>query len=228
MTNLILGYGRLGKELVAQTNWHYITRSIDGFDFCNIKSYSYLLDDYQTIINCIANTNTYSNEREDHLNVNFKAVCDLVDYCNLTNKKLIQISSDYVYANSVENASEEDIPVHARTWYTYSKILSDGYITVRSKNYLIARCSFKTNPWPYVKASARMGNFDYTETIARLIIKLINKNASGIYNVGTGVKSLYDLAKQTNPNVILDTNIPESMPQSVTMNLSKMERFLNE
>jgi dTDP-4-dehydrorhamnose reductase len=228
MTNLILGYGRLGKELVSQTNWHFITRSIDGFDFCNIKSYSYLLDDYQTIINCIADTNTYDSNKENHLNVNFKAVCDLVDYCNITNKKLIQISTDYVYANSVENASEEDVPVHARTWYTYSKLLADGYIQARSKDYLIIRTSFKKFPWPYTKAPARTGNFDYTEKIAQLIIKLINAGASGLFNVGTEIKSLYDLAKKTNPNVVLDTNVPESMPQSVIMNLSKMERFLNE
>jgi dTDP-4-dehydrorhamnose reductase len=228
MTNLILGYGRLGKELVAQTQWHYIARSIDGFDFCNIKSYSYLLDDYQTIINCIADTNTYSNDRQNHLNVNFKAVCDLVDYCNITNKKLCQISTDYVYANSVENASEEDIPVHARTWYTYSKLLADGYIQARSKDYLIIVCSFKQNPWPYLKAPARTGNFDYTEKIAQLIIKLINKGASGIFNVGTKPKRLYDLAKESNPDVVLDTNTDPNMPQNVIMNLSKMKEFLNE
>ena len=226
--NLILGYGRLGKELVAQTQWHYITRSIDGFDFCNINSYSYFLDNYDTIINCVANTNTYSNQKEDHLNVNFKAVCDLVDYCNSKNKKLVQISTDYVYAGSVNKASEDDIPVHARTWYTYSKLLADGYIQARAKNYLIVRTSFKSNPWPYAKAPGRVGNFDYTSIIAQLIIKLINKNACGVFNLGTAPKKLYDLAKQTNPDVILDTNTDPNMPQNVIMNLSKMKEFLNE
>ena len=228
MSNLILGQGRLGKEIYNQTQWQFISRAVDGFDFCNINSYSYLLDDYDTIINCIANTDTYGSNKEDHLNVNFKAVCDLVDYCNITNKKLIHLSSDYVYAGSVENASEEDVPVHARTWYTYSKLLSDGYVVMRSNDYLIIRTSFKNSPWQYSKAPARMGNFDYTPVIAQLIIKLINKNAQGVFNVGSAPKKLYDLAKQTNPNVILDTNTDPNMPQNVIMNLSKMKEFLNE
>ena len=44
------------------------------------------------------------------------------------NKKLLQFSSDYVYGNSVSNASEEDVPVHAKTWYSYSKLISDAYL----------------------------------------------------------------------------------------------------
>lgn len=230
MTNLILGYGKLGKELVSQTQWHYITRSIDGFDFCNIKSYSYLLDDYQTIINTIADTNTYSNNKENHLNVNFKAVCDLTDYCNLTNKKLVQISTDYIYTYSPQYATEESVPSNTPNWYTYSKLLADGYVQIRSKDYLLIRTSFKPKPFPYDKALVRQkGNFDYIDVIGRIIIKLINKNARGIFNVGTEIKTIYDLALQTNPNVnAWFGELDPTMPSDISMNLSKMENFLNE
>ncbi len=46
-----------------------------------------------------------------------------------------------------------------------------------------------------------MGNFDYVDVIAKQIIDLINENRSGIWNIGTKFKSVFDLAIQTNPRV---------------------------
>jgi dTDP-4-dehydrorhamnose reductase len=230
MNNLILGYGRLGKELVQQTQWDFISRSKNNFDFCNINTYFHYLYNYDIIINTIANTNTYSKNREEILKVNFEAVIDLANYCNITDKKLIHISTDGVYANSFSKASENDIPIHARTWYYYSKLLADAYIQAKSKKYLIIRTSFKPYPFVYPKAiTSQKGNFDYTPTITKLIIQLINHNATGIFNVGTKDKTVYELAIQTNPNVpASDDVLDPEMPRDVTMNLSKMENFLKE
>lgn len=72
---VILGDGLLGKELVNQTNWDNISRKKDGFDITNTSTFDLLLETfdgiaqkskYDTIINCIANTNTYSDDREAH------------------------------------------------------------------------------------------------------------------------------------------------------------------
>ena len=91
--NIILGYGILGKELVRQTNWDYVSRSLNKkFDFKNIDSYRNIISDYGTVINCVASTDTYSDNRLEHWNVNYKAVSDLVELCNLNNQKLIHIS----------------------------------------------------------------------------------------------------------------------------------------
>ena len=228
MANLVLGYGKLGKEIVAQTGWDYISRSRDGFDFCDVNSYMDLLDRHSVIINCIAHTNTYSNERQKHLDINFKAVCDLVDYCNYSGKKMIHISSDYVYSDSVTLAKEDDIPVHNRCWYTYSKLLADGYIEARCKNYLIVRASFKPRPFPYPKAiTTQWGNFDYTDVIASLIIELINVDASGIVNVGTKRKNVHQLAVQTNSMVVpVYEYLNPEMPTDISMDLSKMKELL--
>ena len=228
MANLVLGYGKLGKEIVAQTGWDYISRSKDGFDFCDVNSYMDLLDRHNVIINCIAYTNTYSDEKQKHLDVNFKAVCDLADYCNYSGKKLVHISSDYVYSGSVANAKEDDVPVHNRTWYAYSKLLADGYIEVRSNNYLIIRTSFKPNPFPYLAAiTTQWGNFDYTDVIASLIVELININATGIINVGTKLKDIYTLAIQTRPDVAPSHEyLNPEMPTDISMDLSKMKEYL--
>jgi len=228
MTKLILGHGKLGKEIFAQTRWDYISRSKDEFDFCNIDSYMDLLDGYDAVINCIAHTDTYSDERQKHLDINFKAVCDLADYCNFTGKKLVHISTDYVYSGSIAHARENDVPVHNRCWYTYSKLLADGYIEARCNNYLIIRTSFKPHPFPYPKATTiQWGNFDYTNIIASLVIELINTNATGIVNVGTKLKNIHQLAVQTNPDVIPAFEyLDDEMPTDISMDLSKMRALL--
>ena len=109
MDKLILGDGLLGSELVKQTNWDYISRKKDKIDFTSPKTYERKLQypyEFDTIINCIAYTDTYDLDRDKHWNVNYKGVVDLVDYIVDKNIKLIYISSDYLYDNSKSNVSE--------------------------------------------------------------------------------------------------------------------------
>ena len=71
------------------------------------------------------------------------------------------------------------------------------------------------------------GNFDYTSVIAEKIVELIKLKSSGIYNVGTDLKTLYDLGKKTNPTIEPTTEyIDESVPDDVSMNLDKLEKVL--
>ena len=128
---VILGSGSLASELLNQTDWACICRSHNDIDFNKTDWYQHL-SLYATIVNCIANTDTYSQNREAHWNTNYSSVMNLVDYCNEHNHKLIHISTDYLYSGSKENALEEDIPVHNRTWYAYTKLLGDAYVQARA------------------------------------------------------------------------------------------------
>lgn len=228
MNILVLGDGLLGTEVVKQTGWDFVSREKDGIDFNNIDSYEKYLHYYDTIFNCIAYTKVYDDNRDLHIQTNFKSVINLVEYCNQTNKKLIQISTDYIFSNSVENASEEDVPANCNNWYTYSKLLGDAYVQFMAKNYLLIRCEFKPRPYPYPKATIQIGNFDYLDTISSLIISLINNNATGVYNVGTERKTMEELALQTRDVELWDKNQQETMPFNFTMNVDKMNKFLKE
>ena len=227
---LILGDGLLGTELRKQTNWDYISRKKDNIDFTNLETYCNQLGNYDQIVNCIAYTKTYNDNKEKHWNTNFAAVCDLVDLCKNNRKKLVHISTDYIYAGSKTCADEDDVPVHCRNWYGYTKLLADGYIRARCLDYLLIRTSFKLNPWPYDNAiTTQIGNFDYIDKIAGLIIQLINKNACGVFNVGTEIKTIYDLAERTEPYVEPSNKIlHETMPENITMDISKMTNFLKK
>jgi len=230
MSKLILGDGLLGSELVKQTGWDYISRKKNGIDFTDYSTYEYFLESYNEIINCIAYTETYSENKDRHWKVNYAGVADLVHLCNFHNKKLVHISSDYLYTHSKENASEEDVPVHCRNWYGYTKLLADSHIQLKSKNFLLLRGTHKNEPFTHDEAWVNQkGNFDYISVIGKLYIKLIEADANGIYNVGTEVKTMYDLAKQTKFDVkkglcrgfVVDNN-------DITMNIDKMNKILQK
>lgn len=230
MNKIILGDGLLGSELVKQTDWDYISRKKDSIDFTDFSSYRNLIYNYDVVVNCIAYTNTYDTEREKHWETNYKGVAELVQICNILNKKLIHISTDYLYSNSESNASEEDVPVHCKNWYGYTKLLADGYVQLEANNYLVIRCTHKPYPFSYEEAFVnQIGNFDYVNNISQIIVKLIENDAQGVYNVGTEMKSMYNMAVKTKEDVRpVNRKIHDTMPSDVSMNIDKLNIFLKD
>jgi dTDP-4-dehydrorhamnose reductase len=235
MNFVILGNGLLGSEIHKQTGWDIISRKENEFDITQPDMFpNYFIDifdgvvaakKYDVIVNCIANTNTYSPNKKEHWDVNYKGVADLVDFCNQWNIKLVHISTDYVYANSINEASEDDVPIHGNNWYSYTKLLADSYVELKSNNYLICRGTHKPKPFPYEKAWIdQVGNFDYVDIASDLIIKLIQSNSTGIYNVGTHIKSIFELASQTSTVKIAFRN--PGVPGNTTMNVNKLNDAL--
>lgn len=235
---LVLGDGQLGSELVKQTGWDYVSRKKDKFDINKVSSLNnYVLQHfteigevilkYNTIVNCIADTSTYSNDREPLWDINYKFAADLADYCNDMGIKLIHISTDHVYINSLSKATEETVPASGKNWYSYTKLVAEAYIQLRSKDYLIIRESHKPYPFPYEQAwRDQATNGDYTPKITRLIAKLINTDAKGIFNVGTEEKTWYNLTKhEFNTKPVAR---PSFAPEDVTMDLTKLNTWLSK
>ena len=167
----MLGDGLLGSELLKQTNWEYVSRKKNNKDLYSLLPII-VSNEADVIVNCIANTNTYSDNKESMLDTNYKFVVQLVNELNLIKKKLVQISTDYVYTNSIKYAKETDVPVHNATWYGYSKMLADGYVETFSKNYLICRMTHKQKPFPFEKAwDNQLGNFDYVDDQVKRLVK---------------------------------------------------------
>jgi dTDP-4-dehydrorhamnose reductase len=231
MKVLVLGDGLLGSEIVRQTGWDYVSRKKDNIDLKNIESW-FIRDfpeicmqtiKYNTVINCIAHTDSYSNNKEEHYNINYKFVSDLTDITNKLGIKLIHISTEFVYANNEIPPTEEDIPYFDHNWYSYTKVLADEYIKSHHKKYLICRELHKPNPFPYDKVWKVQTSGDTVDKIAELIIKLINTDAQGVFNVGTGDKWLRELA----PNAE-EIEAPIHVPKDTRMNLDKLNKWLSE
>lgn len=234
MKILVLGDGLLGAEIINQSGWGFISRKKNGFDInddTQFEKYFLCYDDigskirkYDVLINCIAHTDTYSKDKNLHWKTNYESIVNLTDFCNQWKIKLVHISTDYVYTNSIKEASENDIPIHGNNWYSYTKLLGDSYIELKSNNYLICRGSHKPNPFPYENAWVdHIGNFDYTDKISSIIINLVKNGCEGIYNIGTNLKSIYDLGLETKKvNPIFK---PNYVPENVSMNLDKLNNF---
>jgi len=221
---LVLGDGLLGSELVKQTGWDYISRKTGKKDLSSILE-SVIFRDENVIVNCIGNTDTYSNDKQSMMKVNYQFVVNLVNALSFSDK-LVHISTDYVYSNSKQFAKETDVPVHNETWYGYSKMLADGYIENFSDNYLLCRMTHKPNPFPYKKAwKNQSGNFDYVDEQVKRLIKLIEVGAKGIVNVGGKKTSMYELALKTNPKV-KPNECEHPVPNDVTMNTDKIKRMI--
>ena len=230
---LVLGDGLMGSEIVKQTGWEYLSLERDGYDVTKeFQEMCIHINEYiepDVILNCIGNTDTYSKEREAHWKLNYVFVANLADFCDSHNIKLVHISSDYIYANSEGGCAETDVPVHQNTWYAYTKLLSDAHMQLID-DYLLIRCSFKPKPFPYDKAFENVwGNFDYVDVIASQIIDLIKEDRKGVWNIGTKLKSVYDLAIKTVPDVeICNSNkLPTIQLDLTKFNTRNKQRTVN-
>ena len=220
---LVLGDGLLGSEIVKQTGWDYVSRKKDGLD---IKDHNSLIDivlDYDIVINCIAHTDSYSYDGGEHWVTNFGFPALLSDITNTEQIKLVHISTEFVYADNPTPPTEEDLPHHDRSWYAHTKSMADAYIQLNHSNYLICRELHKPNPFPYDKVWKVQTSGDTVDKIAELIIKLINTNAQGVFNVGTGDKWLKEIA----PNAE-EIEAPAHVPKDTRMNLDKLNKWLSE
>ena len=227
MSVIVLGDGMLGSELCRINGWAYISRAKDGFDITDINTYSKLLPCTGcTIVNCVANTSTYSDDRDSMWSVNISGVRRLVEFCNKWGCRLVHVSSDYVYTGSDRDASEDSVPVHNKSWYGYSKLVSDAIVQEYSNKYLLIRCTHKKSPFPHESAWVdQVGNFDYVDKIADLCSKLIDSGATGLFNVGTDKKSMFDLALRT--AIVSQSQRPSHVPEDVSMNTQKLKTFIS-
>ena len=225
---VVLGDGLLVSELVRQTGWGCISRKEHGIDFTKPHTYEHLIVGYDEVINCIAHTDTYEDNKQLHWDVNYAGTADLVDICNKRGMKLVHISTDYLYTFSDSVASESEVPTPCNTWYGYTKLLADAHVQLKSDNFLIARCTHKPYPFPYKSAYVNLiGNFDYVDKISELIVRLIESQSEGVYNIGTELKSMYDLAKRTKPDVTpIYGDCHKNMPTNVSMDVTKLESEL--
>jgi len=183
------GSGLLGTELRK-----LIPLSID-IDSPSHKQYDITKakrrGDYELIIHAGAFTGVV--EAETHwkkcLAVNYEAT-----------KRLREI---YKYVPFVYISSE--YAVSRENYYSYTKWMGEK-ATRLHKPYLIIRTLFKPRPFPWPKAFIdQYTRGDYVDVIAELIVATIfdwDWKESKRVHVGTGRKTIFELAKQTRPDVL--------------------------
>ena len=178
------------------------------------------------ILLAAAKTNSVDidNNPIDAINTNIVWVANVTKYCIENNIRLVYISTDYVYDSKSDN-HKEDEPINPFNFYAWTKL--GGECSVRGhKNSLIIRTSFGSTEYPYEYAyDNRYVSKDYVDIIAPMIKDLTLSKETGIINVGTDSKTLYEYSLKRNPHVKPQT---QKEGQVFTMNIDKLSKFYNE
>jgi len=229
--------GRLGTELQKQDKKLFLPIGRANCDIIDqLECHIYFTHNYKrfnSIFHCAAYTDVAKAEIEKdkcHL-INVIGTQNIVQQCNIFEKKLIFISTDYVFNGKNGNYKEDD-KKNPINYYASTKSIAEDYIIENSNNYLIMRTSFKESKFPHEFVCIDMyTSADYIDIIASKILKSLKLNISGIYHIGAERKSLFDLIKQRNPSIksIKRKQIKSvNLPYDVSLNCNKFNSIANK
>lgn len=193
------GSGLLGKELQK-----YITcvapshKEMDIADMNSLISY-----DPDVVIHCAAYTDVAKAEKE-------KEECFKTNVTGTYNLATVFKYRYFIYISS-------EYAVNPINYYSQTKQMGEEIVRSICPSHLIIRTLFKPNPFPYKYAFFdQFTNGDYVDVIAPMIASEIMKRSTGIINIGTGKKSIFELARRTKPHIkaisvddVKDVKIPK-------------------
>lgn len=250
-SNGFLG-SNIKNNLKKNKFYNLLTSNSKKIDFSNTKicKKTLTLLKPDIIINCAAKTNIEFCEQNKKIayNSNVKIVKNLTDYVKTYNCKLIHISTDHVYNSKFGYSSEAK--KLAINYYAKSKLLGENY-AIKS-NAIILRTNFfglnnkKGNliNWIVKSAKKRGKIFLYDniffsplniKTLVKIIIKILNSNKRGIYNLGSKnkiSKSLFILKIAKKLKIKLNykiinyepLNFRVKRPKDMSMNIRKFQK----
>ena len=142
--------------------------------------------------------------------------------CIEENIRLVYVSTDYVYSGKKGLYKEEDeiLPINKYAW---SKL--GGECAVRQHdNSLIIRTSFGSTSFPYDQAFVDMWTSkDTVDVMAPMILRATKSDITGILNIGTKRKNMFEYASKLNANVkkAIRNEFANSMDFDTSFDLSK-------
>lgn len=210
-------YGLLSLEL--QKLYNIISLSSTDYDITSpniIKKLQAINPD--VIIHAGAVTDSSENPIS-LIRTNIIGTAHISEYCIKNNKRLVYISTDYIYTGTSGNYKESD-PVYPHNEYAWTKL--GGECSVRQvPNHLIIRTSFGGNDFPNEFAwDNQIVSKDYVDIIAPKILKSSLSNITGILNIGTEPKTVLDYVSRR--NIIKGKSL--DIGKNFSLNLDKYEQ----
>ncbi len=184
------------------------------------------------IINAAAITDNRLVESDpyDALSVNIIGSANIAKECLRNKIRLVYLSTDYIYEGSRGNYKETD-SIKPFNLYSWTK-LGGECSTVAVKNHLIIRTSFGKD-FAYRDAFIdKWTSKDYVDVIAPMILEAAVSPITGVLNLGTERKTIYDYAakskfkEELNPVRVEETNY--FTPVDTSLNLQKWINFNGE
>jgi len=186
------GSGQLGRELQKLEDFYAPPRS--ELDITDQRQVYQVLasNEPDLIVHAAAFTDTLGADHDTDKMIscwqtNVLGTRNLVDHAKCP---IIYISTEAV--------------VHPYSFYVLTKLQGELEVARHKPGYTTIRTSFRENPFEYRHAFTDMWTIgDYTPRIAQLIVDLIKEFPVQNMSVwlGTGAKTVYQLARRSNPDV---------------------------
>ena len=209
--------GQLGTELSKILPDAILTghKDLDITDFVSVRDFV-AKNQVDAIVNCAAYTAV--DAAEDKNNYSAVKAINAIGPKNLakTGRKLIQISTDYVFDGCSKVPYKTNDEVAPLSVYGWTKLLGEKNVQDCSREYAIIRTSWLYSPYGknFVKTMRRLatekdsinvvsdqtGSPTYAKDLAEAIVQIIpqlNYSNYGIYHyANTGETSWYDFARE--------------------------------
>ena len=219
------GNGRLGTVLKTLRN-DFICPAQEEMDITDARS----IENYckgkkiDLIVHAAAYTDVDKAEikRNDCFRVNVMGTMNLKSL----GIPILYISTEYVFDGKKGNYKEDDRP-NPLGYYAKTKYFGEYHMS----RHKTARILFKPRPWPYESAyDNQFTSGDYTEEIAQELSKAIDlyDKLPRIIHIGTGRKSMYELALRTKPDVKPNKLTDKKRPLDTSLDCSVWEGIKND
>ena len=265
MKVLVIGSdGQLGLEFQKISNSYdsssWVFSTIKTLDLLRLETISFFLNNINpsVIVNCAAYTNVDKAETEPKLanTINYKAVDIISKWTSENNKKLIHVSTDYVFDGLSKLPLSENSITNPVNEYGRSKLKGEQVCLKNDANSVVIRTSWLYSSFGknFVKTmidlmkknksvkvvNDQIGSPTYAHDLARLIIEIIinYKNESGLFHYSNdGEISWFDFARSIKELYNLDCeiigvsskefNILAKRPEYSLLNKSKIKTTFN-
>jgi dTDP-4-dehydrorhamnose reductase len=265
MKILVIGSdGQLGLEFQKISNsfgsLSWIFSTIKTLDLLRLETINSFLNNINptVILNCAAYTNVDKAETEPKLvnTINYMAVDIISKWTSENNKKLIHISTDYVFDGLSKLPLSENSKTKPVNEYGSSKLKGEVACLKNDPNSIVIRTSWLYSSFGknFVKTmidlmkknntvkvvNDQTGSPTYANDLAKVIIEIIlnNKNKSGLFHYSNeGEISWFEFAKSISELYNLNCEIvgvsskefktPAKRPKYSLLNKSKIKTIFN-
>jgi dTDP-4-dehydrorhamnose reductase len=196
--------GLLGVEL-KKANKDIICPTHKECDIGNQQSVFNWINDTKPDI--IINAAAATDNRKIIKDPSFAVTANIIGSANIAlgannvHARLVYISTEYVYKGDRGNYKEND-EIYPFNLYAWTK-LGGECSAVTVKNHLVIRTTFGPPSFAYPQAfTDKWSSKDYVDVLAPMIYEAAISPLTGILNLGTERKTLYDYAKEKNQDVL--------------------------
>jgi dTDP-4-dehydrorhamnose reductase len=230
------GNGEFCRHLVEQGKHHsFLTptkKELDIRDSVGIDRYVQShLEQFDYVIHAGAITRPmviHEDNPKLSIETNIIGTSNIVLMCERYNKKIVYISTDYVY-EGIDGDYKETDSMKPFTKYGWSKLGGECAVQMYD-NHLILRMAMNKKPFPHLKALKDMRkSLMYIEDAAKVTLKLLDE--VGVINVGGKSQSVYNFVKEENVDIepiylkdISDVN----MATDCSMDTTKMKKVIDD